>query len=147
MSVRNTIRQSLVNGDLNFIENMAQGGGNVYRTLSSLLYDDDILVRWRAIDGMGKASRIIAGTDIEKVRRQVRRILWLMNDESGGLCWNGPEAIAEIVFNVPSLIEEYGKILISFLAEEPFQAGTRRGIARIGQMEPGLFAESAKYLG
>ena len=70
----------------------------------------------------------------------------LMNDESGGLCWNGPEAIAEIIYNVPHLIEQYGIILASFLKEEPFEAGTRRAISRIGFLKPEIFADSGKML-
>jgi len=100
------------------------------------------LVRWRAIEALGRASAIIAETDLEKVRRQIRRILWLMNDESGGICWNGPEAIGEIILHIPGLIYEYGPILISFLGEEPFEAGTRRAIARVAAISPKTFEQS-----
>jgi len=140
------IRRDLVNRDFQAIEKKAESDKNLLRTLSSVLYDREPLVRWRAIEALGRASAIIAETDLEKVRRQIRRILWLMNDESGGVCWNGPEAIAEIIFNIPTLIYEYGPILISFLSEEPFEACTRKAIARVAAVSPEVFEESKASL-
>ena len=69
-----------------------------------------------------------------------------MNDESGGLCWNGPEAIGEILYNIPSLIPEYGPILTQFLREEPFEAGSRRAIARAAEKNPDIFREAIPKL-
>ncbi|UCE65700.1 MAG: hypothetical protein JSU85_12685, partial [Candidatus Zixiibacteriota bacterium] len=136
------IRQDLINRDLQAIETRARSDKNILRTLSSMLYDKEPLVRWLAIEALGRASRIVGETNLDKVRRQIRRILWLMNDESGGLCWNGPEAIGEIIFNIPALIYEYGPILVSFLSEEPFQAGTRQAIARVARINPEIFFKS-----
>ena len=136
------IRQDLISRDLQAIEKRARSDKNILRTLSSMLYDKESLVRWRAIEALGRASKIIAENDLGKIRRQIRRILWLMNDESGGICWNGPEAIGEIVYNIPTLIYEYGPIIISFLDEGPFEVGTRRAIWRIGALGPEVFKES-----
>ena len=136
------IRQDLINRDLQALEKKARSDKSILRTLSSMLYDKELLVRWRSIEALGRASKIIAEYEVEKIRRQIRRILWLMNDESGGLCWNGPEAIGEIVYNIRGLIYEYGPILISFLSEEPFEAGTRRAISRVGAASPEIFEES-----
>jgi hypothetical protein len=88
-------------------------------------------MRWRAIESIGLIAAEIGRDDEEKVRSFLRRLLWLMNDESGGICWYAPEAIAEILFRTPTLIEEYGPILLSFLKEEPFEAGVCLGVARL----------------
>lgn len=135
-----------MNRDLTALENAAGTQKNIMRTLSSLMYDHEPLIRWRAIEALGRASRIAGEANPDKVRRQIRRILWLMNDESGGLCWNGPEAIGEIIYNNPVLIYEYGPILISFLSEEPFEAGTRRAISRVADMNPEIFSKSAALI-
>lgn len=139
---KNELRQDLLNRDINSIENKASTEKNILRTLSSLLYDGNPLIRWRAIEALGRVSGIIAVNDLDKIRRQIRRILWLMNDESGGLCWYGPEAIGEILFNIPALISEYSAILETFLAEEPFEAGSRRAIARVAGKNPEAFYKS-----
>lgn len=74
--------------------------------------------------------------DIEAVRRQIRRLFWLMNDESGGLCWNAPEAIAEMIVNVPDLAGEYVPNLFSYMDEEPFEAGVRWAVHRLVREMP-----------
>jgi len=116
------------------------------RPLSSLLFDEDELVRWRAIEGLGFAALHEARRDNERVRRQIRRFFWLMNDESGGICWNAPEAIAEILYNVPSLIEEYGLQLPSFFVEEPFERGSRWAVVRLAAREQSVFTATAPAL-
>ncbi len=136
----------MIDRDLTALENIAGSHKNIMRTLSSLMYDHQPLIRWRAVEALGIISKIVAKTDLEKVRRQIRRILWLMNDESGGLCWNGPEAIGEIIYNNPVLIYEYGSVLISFLSEEPFETGTRRAISRVADMNPEIFSKPATLL-
>jgi HEAT repeat protein len=107
--------------------------------LSSLMFDADELVRWRAIETLGWVAADMAQTDLESVRDIIRRLLWSMNDESGNLVWNAPEAIGEVLFNVPQLIEEYAAILPSFLREEPFERGTHWAIARVAAKRPDQF--------
>jgi hypothetical protein len=50
---------------------------------------------------MGLAAGRIAQDDPEFVRDHLRRLLWLISEESGGQCWRAPEAMAEIVFRSP----------------------------------------------
>ncbi len=78
----------------------------------------------------------IGRKDLEAVRRQIRRLFWLMNDESGGLCWNAPEAIAEIIVRSPDLTGEYVPNLFAFMDEEPFEAGVRWAIWRLVESCP-----------
>jgi hypothetical protein len=84
--------------------------------------------------------------DTERVRRFICRILWLMNDESGGVCWNGPEVIGEVLRNVPHLVGEYGQLLPGFFAEEPFEAGSRWAVARAAEVNKTLFRSSVDAL-
>lgn len=101
------------------------------RVLQQLLFDEDELVCWRAVEGLGRAAAVAAQGDLEPVRELVRRALWLMNDESGGLSWYAPQVIGAVLANVPALCGELGGILASFLEEEPFRAGTRWGLWRL----------------
>lgn len=111
-----------------------------------MLFETDPLLRWRTIEAMGYVAAEVGRRDIEAVRRLIRRLLWLMNDESGGICWHAPEAIAEVLFRVPMLIDEFSNILISFLPEEPFEVGVRLGIARLAAVARDRFAKAVPLL-
>jgi hypothetical protein len=77
------------------------------------------------------------------VREIVRRALWLMNDESGGVLWAGPELIGAVLANVPAARAEYLDVLASFLEEEPFRAGTRWALWRVALAGPAEVAAAA----
>lgn len=106
---------------------------NPFRLLTSLLFDEDREIVWRSLEAIGRVADIYSQKkkNSEKIRRQLQRYFWMMNDESGALCWFGPEAVAEILANAEPLQEDFAMILPSFLIEEPFEAGTRWGMARI----------------
>ncbi|MFH2055231.1 MAG: DVU0298 family protein [bacterium] len=118
----------------------------VLRTLASLLFESDDLLRWRAIEALGLAAGQLAPKKLDSVQRAIRRLFWLMNDESGGICWCAPEAIAEILFNCPQLIEDHGGVLASYSEEQPFEAGVRWGVYRLGALKPEEFAHTHKLL-
>ncbi|HHI02509.1 MAG TPA: PBS lyase, partial [candidate division Zixibacteria bacterium] len=116
------------------------------RILTSLIYDDAPLIRWRAIEAFGVVSEELAKDDMESVRQTIRRFFWGMNDESGNLIRNAPEAIGEILLKVPELIPEYGFVLASYLNEEPFESGVHQALARIIPQKPDFLTEIAERL-
>jgi hypothetical protein len=128
------------------LEKWAAAVTNPLRVLTSLTYDEDALVRWRAIEAAGWVVATLAAADLDKVRDSIRRLLWLMNDESGGLGWHAPELIGEMLCHAPSLIPEFASMLPSFLREEPFEAGTHWAMARLAQVAPRAVAGSASHL-
>ena len=130
------VRALLERRDTSAIISWAQSDRNPLRTLSSLLFEENPLVAWRAIEAIGQVAGTVSNTDIDKVKRQIRKLLWMMNDESGGLCRRGPEAIGEILINVPSLTQDYAHLLPPYLWEEPFEVGTRSAIFRLLSARP-----------
>jgi len=88
---KSKVKELLRERDYDNLQKWAKNMRNPQRTLLSLAYDTDELIRWRAIEAIGKVAQIQAESDIEKVRDLIRRLLWLMNDESGGLGWHSPE--------------------------------------------------------
>jgi len=104
-----------------------------------MTYDDNEFVRWRAIEAIGWVVAAYAEYDLDKVRDMLRRLLWQMNDESGGLTWHSPELIGEILVNVPTLIPEYADLLPSYLVEEPFERGTHFAVYRAALVDPKPF--------
>lgn len=125
------VRRFLAVRDTVSLINWADTDRDPLRIMASLLFDEDPLICWRAIEGMGQAAGVVAEKDRDRVVRQVGRLLWMMNDESGGLCRRSPEAIAEILVNVPDLIPEYAHMLTAYLWEEPFECGTRLAMQRL----------------
>lgn len=128
---KDNLRRALKARNYDTFSNGEEEPKGILRPLSSLLFDNDPLIRWRAAEGLGYVSKIIIKNNPDAVRRQIRRLFWLMNDESGGLCWMAPEAIGEILIHCPELIEEYTINLFSFMDEEPFEAGIRWDVYRL----------------
>lgn len=129
--LKEELRQSLLDSEPDSIIDRFGSTQGIFRALTSLLFDSDPLVIWRSAEVIGRVAGFIYPQDSRIIREQLRRFFWMMNDESGNLCRNVPEAIGEILFNVPDLIDEYGLVLASFVNEEPFETGVRLAIARV----------------
>lgn len=114
--------------------------------LQPLLFHPEPLVRWRAVEALARVAAVRARDDVEAVRELVRRTLWLMNDESGGLLWNGPEVLGAVLAEVPALGDELCGVLASFLEEEPFRVGTRWALWRLAGARPRPAAAAAPAL-
>jgi hypothetical protein len=127
--------------DLRAITDWARRDGRTTQMLVALLYEQDELLRWRAVEAIGRVAAVIAEADPEPIRDLLRRLLWSMNDESGTLGWHSPEAIGEILVNVPPLIDEFGTLLPAFLWEEPFERGTHWAVARVARLRPDIYAD------
>ena len=76
------------------------------------------LVRWRSITTFGWVVSKIADENPEAARIVMRRLLWSLNDESGGIGWGAPEAMAEIMCNSTLLRQEYLHMLLSYMRED-----------------------------
>lgn len=113
--------------------------------LFSFLYDSNPIVKWNAVMSMGAAVSRLADEDMEAARTIIRRLMWNLNDESGGIGWGSPEAMGEILAGTNSLAEEYHKILLSytrrdgnFQENEILQEGVLWGIGRLASKRPDL---------
>ena len=125
--------------DMDAVEAMAREDPHVVRVLPTMLFDREPLICWRAIEALGKVAAVIAEADLERVRVMIRAQLWQMNDESGNVGWYAAEAIGEILYNVPILIDEFGQLLLSYLDEEPFEHGAHWAVARVASIRPDLY--------
>jgi HEAT repeat protein len=144
---KETARALLARFDLDAVTAWAEGEPQAVRVLQQLLFDQDELASWRAVEGLGRAAAVLARRGLEPARELLRRVLWLMNDESGGLLWYAPQVMAAVIANVPALAREFGDILASFLEEEPFRTGTRWGLWRISGTSPEVIRAAAVELG
>ncbi len=114
-------------------------------SLFSALCSNEERIKWRAVRAFGLLVARLAGDDLEFCRVIMRRLMWSLNDESGGIGWGAPEAMAEIIAQSDLLAAEYGHILVSymrqdgnFLEHELLQHGLLWGIGRVAEVRPDL---------
>ncbi len=119
----------------------------VLNTLFSALCNPLDRVRWNAVICFGIIVPRLAEERIEEARVIMRRFLWSLNDESGGIGWGAPESLAEIMCHCGQLRREYLHMLISYMTEDGeeffqdgnylelpmLQRGLLWGIGRLGQ--------------
>jgi hypothetical protein len=86
--------------------------------LFSFFYSTNELIKWRAITAMGAVVSRLAEQDMESARVVMRRLIWNLNDESGGIGWSSPEAMGEIMARHFRLAEEYAFLLVSYVNEQ-----------------------------
>jgi len=125
----------------------------VINPLFSFLQNTDPKIKWTAVSLMGAFVNKIADENVEDARVIVRRLMWNLNDESGGIGWGSPEAMGEILARNKKLSEEYSNILLSYVREdgnylehEMLQRGLLWGIGRLAQKRPYLVKKSAQYI-
>ncbi len=125
----------------------------VVNPLFSFFYNSDELVKWRAVTAMGAVVSNLADHDMESARVIMRRLIWNLNDESGGIGWGSPEAMGEIMAGHDRLAEEYHNILISYIMpdgnyieHEILQRGVLWGIGRLAHARPQLVEGFAHLL-
>ena len=121
--------------------------------LFSFFYNADELIRWRAITAMGAVVSRLADQDMESARVVMRRLIWNLNDESGGIGWGSPEAMGEIMARHKGLSEEYAHILVSyadengnFIEHEILQRGVLWGLGRLAHSRPELVTHAGPFL-
>ena len=79
------------------------------------LYHGNELIKFRSAAAMGTLGKRMARSRIERARIMLRRIMWNLNDESGGIGWGSPEAMGDILSHSPELALEFKSILFSYL--------------------------------
>ncbi len=125
----------------------------VVNPLFSFFYSTDETIKQRAITAMGFVVSNLAEDDIESARVVMRRLMWNLNDESGGIGWGSPEAMGEIMARSRNLAEEYHCILISYIREdgnfiehEILQRGVLWGLERLAHAWPELAKDAEPFL-
>ena len=125
----------------------------VVNPLFSFLYSLDDTIKWRAVSAMGAVVAQLAEVNMESARIVMRRFIWNLNDESGGIGWGSPESMGETLAISKALADEYAAILVSYirpdgnyLEHEDLQAGVLWGIGRLAHARPTHVADAAPFL-
>ena len=137
-TVKRALRGLLCERRFDEIAGRAERSTRVLGLLVSLTFETDAKTAWSAVEAIGLAAERVARTDPERVRDLLRRLHWLLSEESGGICWRAPEAMAEIVHHQPERFADYVPIISHLLVEmadedlDHFRTGILWAIGRLG---------------
>ena len=123
--------------------------------LFSALYRPEEMLRWHTVTVFGEVLARLADKDMEAARIIMRRYIWSLNDESGGIGWGAPEAMAEAMYHHDRLCDEYLHMLISYMRPDGplehqdgnflelpvLQRGLLWGIGRLAEKRGALLLE------
>jgi len=125
----------------------------VVNPLISFFCSTDEMLKWRAVSAMGVVVAALFEQAPESARVVMRRLMWSLNDESGGIGWGAPEAMAEIMVRSPVLADEFSCLIVSYLdpdgnylEHEILQRGALWAAARLAHERPQLMAPAAAFL-
>jgi HEAT repeat protein len=109
------------------------------RKLMGFLYHPEVSVRDAAAKGFGIVAQI---WPFDKLMNLVRRMLWMMNDESGSCTWHIPYALGEIGYNRPEAMKNYMKTFANYVndPDETLSSGVEEALRRM--KEGGLSVEA-----
>jgi hypothetical protein len=134
-SVKQQVGELLRKRDYEPLLDLCERDRHFWQEVRFRLYDLDERLRWPAIEVAAKRmQRLWLSGKEEKVRIYIRTLFWSMSDESGGIGWSSAQTIAEIIANIPDLIDPYGRMMIAYSIEEPpLMKGGLWGIGRLGK--------------
>jgi hypothetical protein len=138
--MRDELRHLIAHGRPEAVAETAARSRRTLGKLVALTYDADPHMAWGAVHAMGVAAARVADDDPDFVRHHLRRLHWLLQEESGGICWRAPEAMAEIVARRPDLFEDYVPIVVHLMLEtaeedlEHFRVGMIWAVGRLGAL-------------
>lgn len=145
--MKSDLRTWLASADFRKILDAARNSDRIIGALITLTYSDDALLSWRAIDAIGRCAEYFAPTRPKVLTKYLRRLFWMMTDESGSIAPRAPEAIGEIVRSDPGKYADFIPLTVSLLNLEPedrpvFLPGILYALGRIGEAAPGTIEES-----
>lgn len=154
-SLKKKLFELLSQGDLDkaLVETGRLPPRQIINPLLSFIQSGNEKVKWGAVKATGQVVSRLAESDLEAARVIMRRLMWTLNDESGGIGWGSPEAMGEILAAHSGLAQEYAHILISYarqdgnyLEHEGLQRGLLWGIGRLSEKRPELVEGAIAFL-
>jgi len=134
MSLKKLVRRVLIENDKQGLLNLVSENRGAVTALNRLIFDQDELVRWRAVAALGW----VAKADPYLLEKIIGRLIYTMNDDSGSIGWTAPQALGEICANDPDLVEDFFPLVISSIKIPAFQRGVIWAIGRVGPVRPDL---------
>jgi hypothetical protein len=137
-NLKKSILQALESNELDVVASLVKENRRALAILVRLSYDKETLVAWRAIKAVGLVAKAHVKTDHEFLRETVRKLLWSVSDESGGIGWSAPELLGEIVSADPKKFADVIPLIAQVyeVEEEVFRPGVVYALSRIAETAP-----------
>ncbi len=140
MILKRDIHHSLEANDLEAVVSLAKENRKVLSLLVRMAYDKDTLIGWRAIKAIGLSAKALVTTDYDFLRETVRKLLWSLSDESGGIGWASPEILGEILSADPERFSDIIPLIAEVydIEEKVFRPGILYALGKIAEVSPDL---------
>jgi hypothetical protein len=152
MDTSTLVRKLLLDGRFEAVAEMAVSRPRVLGFLSTLAYDTEPLVAWRAIEtsGMAAAQLVEAGNE-EAVRQHLNYLVNLIEVESENVGWQAPQVVGEIIRNLPEQFDDYLVALLDLIErhssiQRRALPGVLWAIGRLATSQPGAMELALPHL-
>jgi hypothetical protein len=113
--IKSLLKENSAEYTVNILKQKNKNNDKHLNPLISLLYDPDEVIKHKAAEAIGILNSEKYEHDTEKARILMRRLMWSLNEESGGIGWGAVEAMAETAVHNKTLFDEFYKIIISYI--------------------------------
>ena len=148
LETKKFILHSLESNDLDAVVSFIRENRKALSLLIRMAYDKETLVGWRAIKAVGRVAKALGKTHSEYLRITMRKLLWSLSDESGGIGWAAPELLGEIVSSDPEGFVDIVPLIAEVydIEEQTFRPGVVYALARVAEVSPELAANYQKII-
>ena len=138
LKMKQAVVAALEENDYAAIMKLAQQSRKVLSVLVRLAYDKTTLTGWRAIIAVGLISSVYIKSNYDFLRDTIRKLLWSLSDESGGIGWSAPEILGEIVSVDPKKLADIIPLIaeVYSVEEKVFRPGILYAFKRIAETDP-----------
>ncbi len=148
LETKKFILHSLESNDLDAVVSFIQENRKALSLLIRMAYDKETLVGWRAIKAVGRVAKALGTAHNEFLRITMRKLLWSLSDESGGIGWAAPELLGEIVCSDPEGFADIVPLIAEVydIEEHTFRPGVVYALTRVAEVSPELVANYQKVI-
>ncbi len=138
LEMKQAVTAALEAEDYETVLTLALQSRKVLSVLVRLAYDKETLIGWRAINAIGKVASVFVKSNYDFLRETIRKLLWSLSDESGGIGWAAPEILGEIVSADPVKMADIVPLIVDVysIEEKVFRPGVLYALKRIAETSP-----------
>ncbi len=136
--MKQAVTAALETEDYETVLTLALKSRKMLSVLVRFAYDKETLIGWRAINAIGKVASVFVRSNYDFLRETIRKLLWSLSDESGGIGWAAPEILGEIVSADPKKMSDIIPLIteVYYIEEKVFRPGVLYALKRIAEVSP-----------